>query len=94
MESTFSIQQLNNRDRAVLRAIAQGRCQVSGGCGTTLLIDGLCCADQFVGARLVHAGLITVPGQTGPVSLAPTATLLVQDETTEPSASGLASVLR
>jgi hypothetical protein len=76
MESTFSIQ-LNNRDRAVLKAIAQGRCQVSGGCGTTLLIDGLCCADQFVGSRLAHAGLITVPGQSGPVSLSASAMALV-----------------
>jgi hypothetical protein len=50
--------QLSNRDRAVLRAIAEGRCQVSGGCGTALVIDGRYCSDQFVGARLANAGLV------------------------------------
>ena len=56
---------LSKRDRAVLRAVAAGRCQVSGGCGTTLVIDGLCCADQFAGARLTGAGLVAVPGSAG-----------------------------
>jgi hypothetical protein len=50
--------QLTNRDRAVLRAIAEGRCEVSGGRGTSLRIDGLYCSDQFVGARLANAGLV------------------------------------
>jgi hypothetical protein len=52
---------LSNRDRAVLRAIAEGRCQLSGAYGTSLVIDGRYCADQFVGARLANAGLITYP---------------------------------
>ncbi|HEX3310616.1 MAG TPA: hypothetical protein VHS32_30560, partial [Streptosporangiaceae bacterium] len=47
------------------RAVAAGRCQVPGGCGTTLVIDGLCCADQFAGARLTGAGLIAVPDSAG-----------------------------
>ena len=69
---------LSKRDRAVLRAIAAGRCQVSGGCGTTLLIDGLCCADQFAGARLTGAGLIAAPGSAGgPARLTPTAVALL-----------------
>jgi hypothetical protein len=52
---------VSNRDRAVLRAVAAGRCQMSGGSGPTLVIDGMCYADQFAGARLTGAGLIAVP---------------------------------
>ena len=76
---------LNKRDRAVLRAVAAGRCQVSGGCGTTLVIDGLCCADQFAGARLTGAGLIAASGSTGgPARLTPIAVALLA--ATDPSA--------
>lgn len=59
---TTTITQLSNRDRAVLRAIAEGRCVVSGECGHPLTIDGICCADQFAGTRLTGAGLIAVAG--------------------------------
>ena len=69
---------LSKRDRAVLRAVVAGRCQVYGGCGTTLVIDGLCCADQFAGARLTGAGLIAVPGSAGgPARLTPAALALL-----------------
>ena len=44
---------LTPRDRAVLRAVRAGRCQVSGGAGVRLTVDGLGCSDQFVGRRLV-----------------------------------------
>ncbi|MDT7781601.1 MAG: hypothetical protein QOF58_20 [Pseudonocardiales bacterium] len=51
---------LTHRDRAVLRAVADGRCEISG---SSLLVDGLCCADQVAGLRLRTAGLIsTCPG--------------------------------
>ena len=50
---------LNHRDRAVLRAVAAGRCEISAGSGATLVVDGLCFADQFAGPRLTAAGLIT-----------------------------------
>ena len=53
---------VSQRDRAVLRAVAAGRCHVSGGATVALLVDGLGCCDQFVGSRLTAAGLITVPG--------------------------------
>ncbi|MFT7838673.1 hypothetical protein Q5530_21235 [Saccharothrix sp. BKS2] len=43
------------RDRAVLRAVADGRCVYAAG---TLLVDGIGCCDQFAGPRLVRAGLI------------------------------------
>jgi hypothetical protein len=49
---------LNPRDRAVLRAVAAGRCEISATAGRTLVVDGLCFADQFAGPRLTAAGLI------------------------------------
>ena len=51
---------LSHRDRSVLRAVGAGRCQVTG--HAVLLIDGVGCCDQFVGPRLVRAGLIAPPG--------------------------------
>jgi hypothetical protein len=61
---------LSYRDRAVLRAIEAGRCEVSGRVGVALVIDGLGCSDQFVGQRLVGAGLVAVPRpQPGPARL-------------------------
>jgi hypothetical protein len=33
---------LSNRDRAVLRAVAAGRCQISYTDGDGLIVDGLC----------------------------------------------------
>lgn len=47
---------ITNRDRAVLRAVAAGRCEISGAC---LRIDGLSCCDQFAAMRLTQQGLIT-----------------------------------
>jgi hypothetical protein len=55
---------LTHRDRAVLRAVADGRCEISG---SSLLVDGLCCADQFAGLRLTTAGLISA--RSGPAAL-------------------------
>lgn len=54
--------QLSTRDRAVLKAVAAGRCAVSGSAGTSLFIDGMYYSDQFAGSRLAEAGLITAPG--------------------------------
>lgn len=60
----ISPSELSYRDRAVLRAVADGRCQLQGGRGTSLLIDGQYCSDQFVGTRLVGAGLIACANTT------------------------------
>jgi hypothetical protein len=49
---------LNGRDRAVLRAVAAGRCEIPAGSPGTLTVDGLSFADQFAGLRLAAAGLI------------------------------------
>ena len=51
---------ISHRDRAVLRAVAAGRCQLSG---RLLLVDGMGCCDQFVGPRLTEAGLIQPSGE-------------------------------
>jgi hypothetical protein len=56
--TTMTPTELSHRDRAVLRAVAAGRCVVSGNIGMSLLIDGRYCSDQFAGLRLSGAGLI------------------------------------
>ena len=61
---------LSHRDRAVLRAVAAGRCVVAGLQGMALRIDGLCFADQFAGPRLAGAGLIAA-STTGLAQLTP-----------------------
>jgi hypothetical protein len=60
---------LSGRDRALLRAVADGRCQFRGGCGWVLLVDGLACSDFSAAPRLVDAGLLAVPDAG--VALAP-----------------------
>jgi hypothetical protein len=65
---------LSGRDRAVLRAVAAGRCQLGAGCEPVLLVDGLVCADFSAGHRLVGAGLIAEPDRAceiGPAALTP-----------------------
>ena len=58
---------LTDRDRAVLRAVAAGRCCRQSTTFGSLTVDGLGLADQFAGRRLVDAGLIT--SQAGPTVL-------------------------
>lgn len=65
---------ISGRDRAVLRAVAAGRCQLATGCEPVLFVDGLGCADSGAGYRLVTAGLIlpSDPARSvGPARLAP-----------------------
>jgi hypothetical protein len=49
------------RDRAVLRAVAAGRCQLRAGCEPLLVVDGVGCADSAVARRLIAAGLLAPP---------------------------------
>ena len=49
---------LTGRDRAVLRAVAAGRCRLGVGYAPVLRIDGFACTDSSVGHRLLAAGLI------------------------------------
>jgi len=70
---------LSHRDRAVLRAVAAGRCQISGDIGVQLVIDGVCCCDQSVGARLSRAGLIATDGsRPGLARLTPSGRALLE----------------
>lgn len=61
MTTTTTPAALTRRDRAVLLAVRAGRCEVSGGAAVALTVDGLLCSDQFLGRRLVQAGLIASP---------------------------------
>jgi hypothetical protein len=67
---------LSKRDRAVLRAVAAGRCQISPRDGDVLTVDGMCFADQFAGHRLTVAGLITAAKQ-GSARLTPSGQALL-----------------
>jgi len=63
--STTTAAPLSSRDKAVLRAVAAGRCEISKAAGGVLIVDGLCFADQFAGPRLATAGLIATTAGTG-----------------------------
>jgi len=58
---------VSGRDRALLRAVAAGRCQLGAGCEPVLLVDGIMCADFSAGHRLVAAGLILPPDRARPL---------------------------
>jgi hypothetical protein len=53
------------RDRAVLRAVADGRCELRTYCEPVLVVDGLSCADSAAAGRLIDAGLLTRPSGRG-----------------------------
>jgi hypothetical protein len=67
---------LSNRDRAVLRAVAAGRCRISPA-GGALVVDGMYFADQFAGSRLTAAGLIAPAPAHGPALLTPSGRALI-----------------
>lgn len=67
---------LTGRDRSVLRAVRAGRCAVTG--AGALVVDGIGCCDQFLGSRLVRAGLIDAPGPgPAPARLTPSGLALL-----------------
>jgi len=49
---------LTGRDRAILRAVATGAAELTGGAEPDLLIEGRYCCDQEAAHRLARAGLI------------------------------------
>jgi hypothetical protein len=49
---------LTRRDRAILKAVADGRAEIVYGSEPDLLLDGRCCCDQVAAHRLARAGLI------------------------------------
>jgi hypothetical protein len=60
---------LSRRDRAVLRAVAAGRCEISATFSGNLVIDGVWFTDQFAGPRLTEAGLIIAGPHGDPARL-------------------------
>jgi len=67
--TTTTCEPLSHRDRAVLRAVAGGRCRHTGEIGTPLLIDGVYVSDQLVGLRLAAAGLIADGSERGATTI-------------------------
>lgn len=52
--------QLTGRGRAILRAVAAGRAELSCSCEPDLRVDGLLCCDQPAARALVHSGYINL----------------------------------
>jgi hypothetical protein len=50
--------ELSGRAKSMLRAVAAGRAELSGGREPDLYVDGLPCCDQMVTHDLVRAGLL------------------------------------
>ncbi|MEV0676501.1 hypothetical protein AB0I60_08250 [Actinosynnema sp. NPDC050436] len=50
--------ELSGRAKAMLRAVAAGRGELSGGREPDLYVDGLPCCDRTATHDLVHAGLL------------------------------------
>jgi hypothetical protein len=63
--------QICGRDRAVLRAVAAGRCELRAGCEPELVVDGVRCADSAVAQRLIAAGLVVKPVGSAVARLTP-----------------------
>ncbi|MQA16139.1 MAG: hypothetical protein GEV09_18920 [Pseudonocardiaceae bacterium] len=49
---------VSGRERAMLRAIAAGRAEVSCSCEPDLFIDGLGCCDQYAAHQMARRGLV------------------------------------
>jgi hypothetical protein len=78
MNATTATTQLSHRDRAVLRAVAAGRCEISETFGRNLVIDGVWFTAQFAGPRLTDAGLIAAGPQGSPARLTPSGRALLE----------------
>jgi hypothetical protein len=46
---------LNRRALAMLRAVSEGRAEITCSCEPDLFIDGLCVCDQFTAHQITHA---------------------------------------
>nr|WP_202505797.1 hypothetical protein [Amycolatopsis rubida] len=55
---------MNHRERATLRAVAEGHAEISCSCEPDLFVDGLSCCDQGTVRDLVRKGLIE-PAECG-----------------------------
>lgn len=52
------VDEMNHRARALLRAVAAGRAEVTRSSEPDLKVDGLLCSDQVAARELAHAGLL------------------------------------
>ncbi|SFW77832.1 hypothetical protein [Amycolatopsis australiensis] len=61
--------ELTHRAMAMLKAVAEGRAQMSRSCEPDLFIDGFACCDQITAHALAHGGYLrpAVEGATGRV---------------------------
>lgn len=54
---------LSHRDAEFLKAVAEGRVELTASSEPHVYVDGLSCCDQFAARLLIHAGLVRrVPG--------------------------------
>ncbi|MDV6012020.1 hypothetical protein [Haloechinothrix sp. LS1_15] len=70
---------LNHRERALLRAVALGRAELTVSCEPDLFIDGLACCDQSTAHRLARHGYIN-PRTAGPTGIRAPAVLTERGE--------------
>lgn len=58
MSNTVAPFPVTARGRAMLRAVAEGRAEMSDSCEPDMFVDGLACCDQALAHALNHAGLV------------------------------------
>ncbi len=58
--------ELSHRDRAILRAVADGSAELLVGAEPDLFVEGRCCTDQLAVHRLARAGLIVATAPASP----------------------------
>ncbi|MDN5930962.1 MAG: hypothetical protein L0I24_07860 [Pseudonocardia sp.] len=66
--SDTTVTTMSGRERALLRAVAAGRCQFRGGCEPVLLVDGMACTDWSVARTLVESGFVEAPDPRVPLA--------------------------
>ncbi|WP_410649145.1 hypothetical protein [Amycolatopsis sp. cmx-4-54] len=86
-ERAIDLEGLSYRARAMLRAVAQGRAEITVSLEPDLYVDGLPCSDQSTAHRLAHAGLIRLPAGGVPGSRVPARLSETGQELVEPLAS-------
>ncbi|MGH3439639.1 MAG: hypothetical protein ACRDRN_24695 [Sciscionella sp.] len=62
MDTTVTIERPSYRTFAMLRAVAEGRAEISCGCEPDLFVDGLPCCDQCCAHDLARLGLVRPAG--------------------------------
>lgn len=63
---TMTLIALNRRELAMLRAVAQGRAEITSSCEPDLFVDGIACCDQAAAHHLAHGGYLR-PAQDCPI---------------------------